>query len=608
MLTRGFRIIFSGILILSALPLAAQDYITHTVTKGQGLYSISKIYHVTIQDIVKANPGNTETIRVGQELRIPVKKTDAPATHTIQAGETLYSLAKANGVSVDDIIRLNPGISSRNFKAGETIVMPAALPAEQPSDRTEQTESDSRPNVTTHTVERKETIYRICLMYGLTTDEFYDANPEYRLRKLRKGDIVTIPSVRHETAVPDGDTADSAESQTVPTAPVTQNDAASPFIPFGNDTYFHRLPKDYYAGDAINAALILPFELDRAQTADQRKMVEFYQGVLLALDDVKQMGISVNLKVCDSGDEHSSIASILGQSDMAEMDVIFGPKYDSHIIAAAEFARQHGIPLVLPVSSTAGAVDGNPYVFQLSSSQSFMTDEVCDHFFRQFDNARIIEIGTGRPGTNPLIEKLRERMNMDEDRYAFFKMDSESEYIAEQLTSLLKPGYQNIFMTSSNGAGDVSSVLPILQLVTRTKDRSIETYLFGGPEYQVFAQNYIEQFFEIDTWFYTWFYTNTKLPESLSFGSRFRHAFGRQMLQTYPSYAEYGYDTARYFLTGISKYGSQFMWNLNRVSSTPIQMGFKFQKVGEDGGYVNHKVFFVHMSDSSVIEKIDFDK
>lgn len=126
MLKTGIRIILSGILILSAIPLAAQEYITHKVTKGQGLFSISKIYHVSEDDIIRANPGSESVIKVGQELRIPVGNSNAPTAHIIRTGETLYSLAKSNGLTVDELMKANPGIDPGNFKAGNTIIIPKA--------------------------------------------------------------------------------------------------------------------------------------------------------------------------------------------------------------------------------------------------------------------------------------------------------------------------------------------------------------------------------------------------------------------------------------------------------------------------------------------------
>ena len=107
---------------------------------------------------------------------------------------------------------------------------------------------------------------------------------------------------------------------------------------------------------------------------------------------------------------------------------------------------------------------------------------------------------------------------------------------------------------------------------------------------------------------YSWFYTNNMLSESIDFNAAFRRAFSRQMMISYPSYASYGYDTGYFFLKGLEKYGKNFENHLNDLDTDPVQMGFKFERVNNWGGFINRKVFFVHYSDTYQVEKIDFDK
>lgn len=47
------------------------NYFLHTVSKGQSLYSIASMYHVTVDDIVRLNPGSDKQIRAGEALKIP---------------------------------------------------------------------------------------------------------------------------------------------------------------------------------------------------------------------------------------------------------------------------------------------------------------------------------------------------------------------------------------------------------------------------------------------------------------------------------------------------------------------------------------------------------
>ena len=106
---------------------ASPAYFLHTVQKGQSLYSISSIYQVSQDDIIRLNPGCDAKIYAGQTLKIPQAQGQSlPQYHTIQAQETLYQLTVRYGVSAQRICQANPGLSAQNFKIGQVILIPVA--------------------------------------------------------------------------------------------------------------------------------------------------------------------------------------------------------------------------------------------------------------------------------------------------------------------------------------------------------------------------------------------------------------------------------------------------------------------------------------------------
>lgn len=68
-----------------------------------------------------------------------------------------------------------------------------------------------------------------------------------------------------------------------------------------------------------------------------------------------------------------------------------------------------------------------------------------------------------------------------------------------------------------------------------------------------------------------------------------------------------GFDTGYYFLKGLSKYGNLFEQELHSFNLPPVQTGFKFSRVNNWGGFVNRKVFFIHLSRDYRMERLDFD-
>ena len=578
----------------------------HTVTQGQGLYSISRMYGVTEDDIIKLNPGSEKVIRTGQELRIPNRKQPASGKfHTVQKGETLYRLAVQNRISVKELCDANPGLSAENFKIGQVITIPApsdedplastienageSAPQEIRTDiRTIQ--SDTATFKTTHVVKRRETIFRICRNYGITQEEFLKANPEYKYNKLKQGVVVKIPFSQKETA---------QRKQRINEAQNRMQSIPDSTLFFMNETQ----PEEVTDG-VITAALILPFSLDDSASTMQKQMIEFYQGMLLALDKLKDEDVSVNLKVFDSQADGTSLQPLIESGKLDDADIIFGPRWTNQITEVARWSTAHQVPLVLPMNAGADDVFNNPYVFQLNTPQSYFNQEIYNHFLEQFPNPNVIIMDADEFRRNEFIDGLK--TVMADHGIPYSTLDIDTAY--QELMDTLAPDKQNIMIINSSSSGPLNTLLPVLQLITRTKAPEIETHLFGYPEYQIYAQDHLDELYEVDTWFYSWFYTNNMLKESVDFNALFRRSFSRQMLVSYPSFASYGYDTGYYFLKGIATYGKDFENHLNEIKTDPVQMGFKFERVNNWGGFINRKVFFVHFSNEYKVEKIDFDK
>lgn len=604
---RNLRTIISTVLltVLFGIQAGAQEYFMHTVTQGQGLYSISRMYGVTEDDIIKLNPGSERVIRTGQELRIPNRKQPASGKfHTIQKGETLYRLSVENRISVKELCDANPGLSVDNFKIGQVITIPAPSD-EDPLTSTIENAGDKAPQEimadirtissdtvayrTTHVVGKRETIFRICRNYDITQAEFLEANPKYRYNKLKQGAVVRIPFSKDELA---------QRRQRI-------NDAHNRMQSISDSTLFSMNELQQEESDGIiTAALILPFSLDDSTSTLQKQMIEFYQGMLLALDRLKNENISVNLKVFDSEGEDKSLTPLLESGQLDDVDIIFGPRWTNHISEVARWAAARRIPVVNPMNRDADDVYNNPYVYQLNTPQSYFNQEIYNHFLEQFSNPNVIIMDADEFRRNEFIDGLKTILK--DHNIPYSTLDIDTAY--QELMDTLVPGKQNIMIINSSSSGPLNTLLPVMQLITRTKAPEIETHLFGYPEYQIYAQDHLDELYEVDTWFYTWFYTNNMLQESVEFNNKFRRSFSRQMLVSYPSFAPYGYDTGYYFLKGLATYGKDFENHLNELDTNPVHTGFKFERVNNWGGFINRKVFFVHFSNEYKVEKIDFDR
>lgn len=589
---RTINRIFCSILLASACSFGAlaqenQSYFLHTIEKGQSLYSISSMYSVTQDDIVKLNPGSDEKIYVGRTLRIPrtAANTQTETFHTIAQGETLYRLTVKYGVSAKAICDANPGLSAENFRIGEVIRIPSADEAgivttdtvSQPAIPTIQGPVQSRCR-DMHKVKRKETVYSISREYGISEAELVAANPELKGEtKIKKGTFLCIP---------------------YPTAQVEKKPEIAP----SNSELFSENKKATERFSTIKAAIVLPF-LDVSKN-EAARMVEYYEGFLMAVDSLKRRGVSVDLYTYNSGPETASLNGILSKKEMKDMDIIFGPLYQQHIKQLADFARKNDIRLVIPFTSKDNAVFRNPSVYQINTPQSYLYSEVYDHFVRQFPNANVIfiEAGTGTKDKADFIKGLKDELKNRSIPMKSLKEDA----TVESLKSVLRDDRENIFIPTSGSNITLIKILPQLTLLVRENPES-RIHLFGYPEWQTYTKDHLEAFFELDTYFYSSFYTNNLLPAAISFTKNYRRWYGKEMDERYPKYGMLGFDTGFFFLRGLSRYGSEFEKNMQLLDLVPIQTGFKFDRVNNWGGFINKKVFFVRFTKNYELVKLDYD-
>jgi len=196
-----------------------KTFIIHQVSEKETLFGIARRYEAPMNDIIGNNPTLSEGLRPGQRIRIPyTEKAALPAgakTHKVSPGETLFSIAKIYQVSVQDVMAWNDlkgndlsvgqsliikgGASaavSENKPAAATAPKPATAPAEtkkaeeaRPATKpaatspapaaTRNTEAVSSPpsgEWITHKVEQGQTLFAIAKQYDAKVDDLINWN------------------------------------------------------------------------------------------------------------------------------------------------------------------------------------------------------------------------------------------------------------------------------------------------------------------------------------------------------------------------------------------------------------------------------------------------
>lgn len=235
----------------------------------------------------------------------------------------MYRLTVKYGISAKAICDANPGLSAENFRIGQVIRIPSV--SEAGIITTETVNEPAIPLIQgpvqsrcrdMHKVKRKETVYSISREYGISEAELIAANPELKgENKIKKGTFLCIP---------------------YPTAQVEK--PTQPQVVPSDTQLFSENKKTTERFSTIKAALILPFlDVSKSEAA---RVIEYYEGFLMAVDSLKRSGVSIDLYAYNSGPENASLNPILSKKEMKDMDIIFGPLYPQQVKPLADFAQK----------------------------------------------------------------------------------------------------------------------------------------------------------------------------------------------------------------------------------------------------------------------------
>jgi len=211
------RSLFTFILFFCVIwPLIAQEpdtekkitengsaFYLHKVKPGETLFSVSKKYEVDLKLLYEANPQATNGLKSGEVLKVPVveKKETASTTrdqhapvrvvsHKVQKKETLYYIARKYGVTIDDILEYNPGLTQ--LKKGESLRIPQWADKPVITEKELPAAQTGRDSQITHFVQPGETLYSISRKYGKSVSLILESNPE--AKELKPGMRLTIPA------------------------------------------------------------------------------------------------------------------------------------------------------------------------------------------------------------------------------------------------------------------------------------------------------------------------------------------------------------------------------------------------------------------------------
>lgn len=562
-----------------------KKYYVHTVKSGDTLYSIAKAYEVGENDIRECNPSVGDGLRIDQTVKIPVpasalikanaekKRKKDYIVHKVKAGQTLYAIARDYNISVAQLREDNPSVNPQALSVGESLWIrrtaigssteqqAQAEMAEYTNNLNKATSDDGFDN---HVVQPGETIYSLSRRYGITEAEFAQLNDVSQ--GLKAGAIIRIPKAKEveQELVAE---AENAPAQTTLNTEIT----------------FQKLDNS----QDLNIALMLPMNINSKPNASY---VEFYQGFLLGLDEIKQSGNgNTKLTVYNTAHDQLKVQQIVGSTMFEGTNLIVGPVYEDELNPVLQYAHKNSVPVVSPLANISAVQ--SPALYQLSPAPEKKYEKIGNLLDGGRDIYLIYASSNDKEFEQEIIKELHGRpysaynYSFADQKSTFTPRNAEARAI-ESMDDILKSEKPCLFIVLANAETDVDRILGTISsskvALTDRSEPSAQYVVMGTSRWGRFNNIDHTSYFNNNVVMISTYHAKRDSKAVRDFDSRYIDAYG-----ALPSlYAYRGYDTAMIFCAGMR---GDIEYNMLDKRYTPLQTTYKFVRGNAGERYVNQE-------------------
>ncbi|MBK8497646.1 MAG: LysM peptidoglycan-binding domain-containing protein [Flavobacteriales bacterium] len=559
-----------------------EKHLVHIVEAGQTLYAIARVHAVPVDALVTANPESREGLRVGQRLLVPmsaiVKKEARSAPTLLRDGELLHSVAKKEtlfGIAKRYQVDLNDLIARNpsltgGLKEGMEVIIRVSKIAGVNNDLLRP--ADSTP-VIDHVVQLGETLFSLGQRYGVEPSEITALNgglPE----GLKAGMTIRVPQ--------GGDASEPIERQV-------------PLVPH----------QRYQVG------LLLPFSIDRndstlaatgtAPNGPQfygatRIAAQFYAGALMAIDSMKGLGLNADISVLDLGDDQRRWAAVLKDPAVSGIDLFIGPFHRSAVEQVAR-VNSHA-HIVCPVPQSNKVILGHPHVSKTSPSRSDLVKHTARYVAMRHAADNILLVRPDIAGDKEIQDQMLITINDALAGRAGRFRDSVMVVKAGRrdigdLIARLDKGRLNVIVAPSEDVEFTAA------LVTRLKPQAekFRIALVGMESWLSMDPLAADDLSALGFLFASGSFADPTDPRIASFTRRFRERFRTDV----DEYALLGFDVSFYYLSALLEHGPAFDAHFGEMRAQPLHMGFRMGRTGPENGFRNEHAIMLQHKDLQLV-------
>ena len=599
---------------------AGKFYYLHIVREKQTLFSICKAYGVSIEEVMNINRKKSHNLDLNEILRIPVAQSTHKQTSTtlqkkkvsdyfyyvIQKGDTLYSLAKKFNQTVEKIKANNPEIGKNNKLAVGTVLK---------IQKQANTQID-KDKENTYKVKASDSEEDILLKFGIKKRVFRKLNPQIKsFRNIASGTIVNLPKDTKQLTPTDDIDVTSVDGirQTTDYNQIFKEYSIDTTVQSKIDIALF-LPLYAALNDSLNWEItyqdtlkIMTRKEPETVYPKSRDFIRLYQGVLLAVEDLKKQGLDINLHVFDTEKDQAKVRQTLDNLGPLKFDLILGPVYSNTFDLVAEYAQENQIPIISPLSSKNTQLHNNPFVFQLNTSTESLCDNIFNHLMADKENKNIVIVHSNNYKELEEYKLVRdiEQQLFENGKYwqypnLHYSKLSFEDYGNLGLEHLLSKTQENIIVIPSSKPAVVESFLTNLKILVK----SYPIQLIGFPSWQRYSSMDPSNLFELNTLILSPYFIDYESEKVNKFIDRFRYEFSCEP----NDYSFRAYDFTLYFSTAIKRFGHRFFDHLNEIKDVElIQSNYAIESVNAWGGFENKGLHVINYAPDFKIKSYKFE-
>ena len=439
-----------------------------------------------------------------------------------------------------------------------------------------------------HKVRRGETLFGIAKNYNITIQQLLDANPEMKAEgyELKKGAWI---------AVPFGLKGDKLRSDVQP------SQRPSGKSPAQNTAQVTGTPSTKKQAATIHVGVMLPLH---NEDGDGIRMVEYYRGLLLALNQLESEGINTDVHAWNVP-KNADIRTTLLDKSASSLDIIFGPLYTAQAKPLADFCRRYGIKLVIPFSIESREVEKNPNVFQVYQADSVLNAMAVSCFLERYQNThRTIFINCNDPDSRAgkFTRLLRQQLDACKTPYELTNVNSSLTDFAKHFSSK----QPNAIVLNTERSPQLTRVFHKLDSLTATRP-GLAVSMFGYNEWFIYQDYDLNWFFKYNIYIPSTFFYNKMSDKTRSLETLYQKTYGQPMDRNYiPRLALTGYDQGEFFVRGLSQYGKGFKGlETQPIQYRPLQTRLRFVTI-PNGGQQNKQFQLIHFKSDQTMESLTY--